>query len=257
MTSNNLTCSDLAFMRVSTPQLKIMMNHYKQQLPQRDYLQLVNDVRKQFERYMEVLGGFHPGAERAKAAHRLLNPAIEQSTVTPTCKKGCGACCHLEVEITTDEAELLAEEVRAGFALDMTQLNNQASRERKAASWLRGVHPENRCVFLGQDQACQVYESRPSICRKHVVASDPQDCMVLDRQPQPILIPLAEIALSAALSQPGNSYSSLSKGVLSALSPGSDLVQKGDSWSEGYDWQQEVSEAPGADSRSDDAPFKF
>ena len=209
--------NDLDFIRVVTPQLKIMMAHHQQHLSLPEYQNLLNDVRGIYQKFYSVLAGFHPGAERARAAHRLITPPIEQTTIAPTCSKGCGACCHLEVEITVDEAALLAEEVNAGFKIDQARLAKQASRERKGSEWLRGVHSENRCVFLGDDQACQVYQSRPSICRKHIVASDPNDCMKMDKQPTPILIPIAEIVLSATLSQPGNTFSSLSKGLTEAL----------------------------------------
>lgn len=207
----------LHFIRVATPQLRVMVGHYQKSLPPDQFLGLISDIQKMFDKYTVVLGEFHPGEERARAAHRLINVPIEQSTQPPTCFKGCGACCHLEVEITEDEGALLAQIVETGFQIDHKRLGIQASRERKSPDWGLMVNEVNRCVFLGDDQACQVYESRPMICRKHNVASDPNECMKVGGNPLPILIPLAEIVLSAALSQPGNPYSSLSKTLSAAL----------------------------------------
>lgn len=214
----------IEFIAMPTPQLKAMVERYQATLPPEQYAGLIRDLHGMYQKYYAVLGGFSPGPERARAAHRLINAPIQQSTVQPTCAKGCGACCHLEVEITKDEGELLAQVVEAGVAIERRRLAVQAARTRRSADWGLPIQKDSRCVFLGDDQACRVYESRPAICRKHVVASDPTECMKEGGQPLPILIPMAELVLSAALSQPGNTHGSLSKKLTEALKPESSRV---------------------------------
>lgn len=217
MQDSSVLENDLHFIRVATPQLKTMVAHYRTILPSHQFYEFLADIRKEFENYTLILGKYHPGADRARATHELIKQKLENNQIEPTCSKGCGFCCHLEVEITQDEAILLAKIVHDGHEIDRKKLSIQASRERKSPEWTPYLQESNRCVFLGKENSCQVYADRPSICRKHVVASDPKECMSASGKPQPILIPLAEIVLSAALSQPGNSFTSLSKGVLAAL----------------------------------------
>ncbi len=205
-------------LRLATPQLRIMIEYHKRNLPVDQYTNLLNDIRAMHDKFSSSLAGYHPGAERAREAHRLINVAIDQSTqVKASCKKGCGACCSLEVEITHDEGALLAQIVESGVQIDRPRLELQAKRERQGIEWKNSGDLSNRCVFLGPDQNCRIYESRPAICRKVVVASDPKECNNPEGKPQPILIPMAEIALTAALNQPGNTNLSLSKSLLAAL----------------------------------------
>ncbi|MFT3821849.1 MAG: YkgJ family cysteine cluster protein [Rubrivivax sp.] len=72
------------------------------------------------------------------------------------CRKGCAACCHMNVTITAVEAERLA----------------RASGRRKA-SLVSTVHHAptefdgRPCPFLDGQGVCSVYEDRPLSCRKH------------------------------------------------------------------------------------------
>lgn len=209
----------LDFIETPTRQLKAMVEHYHLVLPQNEFLLLISDIRKVYEKFFVTLSEYSPGANRAKAGHRLLTPLIADGIekVKPSCKKGCGACCHLEVEITRDEGELLADFVNAGFELDLERLTLQAFRESKGSDWVKKVTGNNRCVFLGAEQECLVYDLRPSTCRKLVVTNDPKECMTEEGKVVPILIPFAEIALSAIVSQSQNAHASLSKNLLAAL----------------------------------------
>lgn len=42
---------------------------------------------------------------------------------------------------------------------------------------------KRRCVFLGPENDCLVYENRPTTCRKYFVASDPGVCAEPDGRP--------------------------------------------------------------------------
>ena len=204
----------LEFISAPTPQLKAMVQNYQQTLPAEQFLQVIADIKSTYLKFFSALAAFEPGAERARMGHRLLTPLIDRGVLQtkPSCARGCGTCCNYEVEITKDEGELLASVVNSGVAIDHERLAIQAARKRQSDEWKKiGSESSNACVFLGQDQACQVYDVRPSICRKHLVASDPTECGKDDGKVAPILIPFAEIALSAIISQPDNTKASLSK----------------------------------------------
>jgi len=209
----------LEFISSPTPQLKQMVKNYRETLPPAQFAALIADIKETYLRFFSALSAIDAGPERAKVGHRFLTPLIEQGTkqIKPSCGRGCGTCCNYEVEITKDEGELLAQVVNSGFAIDFERLANQAARKRQGDEWKKEREPSNTCVFLGSDQACQVYEFRPSICRKHVVTNDPAECGKSDGKITPILTPLAEIALSAIISLPENPKASLSKMLTLAL----------------------------------------
>jgi len=210
----------LEFISAPTPQLKFMLENYQRTLSPEQFLEVIADIKSTYLKFFSALAAFEPGAERARMGHRLITPLIDRglAQIKPSCARGCGTCCNYEVEITKDEGELLAELVNQGFVIDRERLALQASRKRKADEWKKGPsEPTNACVFLGPDQACQAYELRPSICRKHVVTNDPAECGKADGQITPIQIPFAEIALSAILSLPENPKASLSKVLTLAL----------------------------------------
>jgi hypothetical protein len=74
------------------------------------------------------------------------------------CRRGCSACC--EVELTVSPLE--AERVDAALAaLPVAAL---------AAVRARVDDPPGRCVMLGPEGACAVYEARPLVCRSQGLA---------------------------------------------------------------------------------------
>lgn len=218
--------ADLDFIPHVVPQLRIMVENYRSRLPEDQYRQLIGSIKNDFTHFYQLLSKYPAGAQRAIATHNLINKEIAAASgFEATCYKGCGSCCHLEVEITKDEGALLAMVVRNGHEIDFGRLQLQAARERRSPDWAPMIKPENRCVFLDESNSCSIYDFRPSICRKHLVTSPPAHCItdgatsVADpkRFPVAVLIPYAEIILSAALSQPDNERSTLSKNLLAAL----------------------------------------
>lgn len=128
---------------------------------------------------------------------------VEADDMKITCHKGCAHCCHLLVEIFWEEGIELA----AGLLKlpEKTQINwfkrIQSNAEEFQA--LCAQDPEwqpyatvfsddemeltdelcdayfkdhaRPCAFL-VDNVCRVYDTRPSSCRLHMVASDPALC---------------------------------------------------------------------------------
>jgi len=201
-----------------TPQLAATLGELRGSLSAEIFEELVRETRRVYGLYTEQLRAKAPGAERGRELHRLINRTMEQAAPkNVSCQRGCAACCRYEVEITWDEAEVLKEAVLGGVAIDEGRLTALAARERKSPLWSDLANPENRCVFLGEDGACRVYEQRPAICRKHLVTSPPIACGTPGESVAIVRILFAEIVLSAALGIDTVTTGSLPKMVWAAL----------------------------------------
>jgi Fe-S-cluster containining protein len=201
-----------------TPQLRATLAHQEAVLPPAEFAEMLAWVCSAFDKYTAKLLEFRAGAERATALHQMMDRELKAAAGLPvSCREGCSGCCHYEVEITQDEAELLKLIVQDGFPLDRDRLEEQASRERQGPEWKRFGSPQNRCVFLGKTGACQVYEDRPAICRKHLVTSPARACTTAGAAVAPVQVIMAEILLSAATSLEGATVGSLPKMLRAAL----------------------------------------
>lgn len=205
-----------------TPHLKAILSQYKETLSAEEYFSFEQEVDRLLKHYSDLLSALPPGAPRGRKVHELINEQEELSShIKTSCQKGCGACCHLEVEITRDDAVVLADSLAVGLAdglpIDTSKLYQLSLRSRLDAAWSKGFVEANRCVFLGADNACRNYHSRPSVCRKHSVISAVEECEKIGGQPVPKLMPMAEIIMSAAVSQPNNDFGSLSKMLQNVL----------------------------------------
>lgn len=118
-----------------------------------------------------------------------------------SCRKGCASCCHVYVGIFAHEARLLwAAAAEAGIKIDEERLARQAQKTED--TWGELSPEDRRCVFLGDDRTCQVYEHRPTGCRKYLVKSDPALCDVdkhVGGQVTAVYSLEAEISHSAAM----------------------------------------------------------
>jgi Fe-S-cluster containining protein len=215
--------SALEFIAVMTPQLRSAVAQHRASLPGPEFAELVSNIRSLFSKFTAKLLEFEPGVRRGVALHQLMDRELKAAShVTVSCAKGCAGCCHYEVEVTRDEAEVLRAVVLGGVPIDRPRLELQAARERKSPEWNRYGSPENRCVFLGEDGGCRIYEHRPSICRKHMVTSPAAACTTAGAPVAPVQILLAEILLSAALSlgTDEGSHGSLARMLRTALRAG-------------------------------------
>ncbi|MGE5087391.1 MAG: YkgJ family cysteine cluster protein [Bacillota bacterium] len=195
-----------------TPHLRSILAQYNDILSQEEFLSFEKEVERLLNHYFAVLSDIPAGAERGRKVHDLIEEQEQLSShIKTSCQRGCGACCHLEVEITRDDAVVLASSLDAGVEIDYAKLRNLSLRKRLDSEWARGVVKSNRCVFLGEDNACRNYQNRPTVCRKHSVISPAVECEKIGGQPVPKLIPVAEIIMSAAINLPDNQYGSLAK----------------------------------------------
>lgn len=117
--------------------------------------------------------GGHIGAFEFAAEY--IDAVNEQSKINEkvSCKEGCSACCYSVVELTGIEAIYIREIVEhKRIKIDQNALYTQVKEEESSLTF-----EERKCVLLGEDNKCSIYESRPLICRLWNSASDPKECV--------------------------------------------------------------------------------
>ena len=140
-------------------------------------------LRATLERYKQQFGAAGEQGARsvAREAHAAIELVLDRDLKRSgageaiRCARGCSHCCRVPVEIWPHEAALLAGAARAaGMELDAARLERQS--QYAIDDWQRQPAADRACVFLDDDGACRVYESRPNACRKLLVLSDPVHC---------------------------------------------------------------------------------
>jgi Fe-S-cluster containining protein len=191
----------LSFIPSPTNRLKSILAKKANAADRAEFDSILESVRSLFEKYRRILQETAPGIPRAALLHQLIDLALEEAKSLPiTCRSGCSGCCHFAVEITRDEAELLVELLATGVEIDLDKLERQANREPSSPEWQVHWSEESRCVFLGADSRCRIYEHRPAACRKLLVTTPAELCTSASAEIQPINALAAEIIVSAAMS---------------------------------------------------------
>ena len=88
--------------------------------------------------------------------YKLVDELGEAATPFIACKKGCSACCKMNVSISSVEAEQMA----------LHSQKNINHLKRSIAHDI-GHFSGIACPFLIEN-ACSIYEVRPYMCRAHV-----------------------------------------------------------------------------------------
>ncbi|MDO9181420.1 MAG: YkgJ family cysteine cluster protein, partial [Bacteriovorax sp.] len=120
--------------------------------------------------------------ERARFVHHIVDDYNREIFAHPIvqkflpCKVGCSGCCHTQVGVTEDEAELLANRVTEGVKIDFARLEKQVQVGNNPENFYLLSYADRRCVFLGTDDSCQVYNDRPSVCRTNAVLGEASQC---------------------------------------------------------------------------------
>ena len=85
------------------------------------------------------------------------------------CRSGCAWCCYQQVGITAPQALHIAERLRSG---ELIMSADEALESLTALDQrIHGVNKFGRlaaavpCAFLGDDDACTIYDVRPFACR--------------------------------------------------------------------------------------------
>ncbi len=117
-------------------------------------------------------------------AAEVFDPArIEAGVGEPlACKKGCGHCCHQLVALSMVEALAIYDVIKddpwklqrvARWSAEQADLI--MSQGVTEATWFRRG---TRCMFLGDDSTCGIYETRPVACRTLTALGSSDHCRV-------------------------------------------------------------------------------
>lgn len=145
-----------------------------------------SDAQKQFaiyarDQYVNQLKGIESIPEKTMAMYDVIDEINKESFKPPkdqpSCKKGCAHCCYIQVATTEWEVITILEYMKhKGLEFeesDIQKLKLQAAI-KDDKEYIESPH--RRCVFLGEDNTCQIYEARPSACRNYYVFSDSSEC---------------------------------------------------------------------------------
>ena len=126
---------------------------------------------------------------------------LENSNITPSCRKGCASCCfHWVEDVNSFEAEIIAEHIRSKMPEMVQKIIDQcaadeAELERLAAIVSAKIYEmecskidetdlllsvfyqmKRPCPFLNEDKSCAIYSIRPVTCRIYMSFSDVKKC---------------------------------------------------------------------------------
>lgn len=131
---------------------------------------------------LEKISRISSAIKRAKFIHQTIDDYNQKVFSHPLvlefspCKLGCSACCHTQVSVTADEAQLLAQRVQEGVEIDMQRLASQSRCGNDSSAFYQLSYEERKCVFLDDSGACNIYEDRPAVCRTNAVLGEPSQC---------------------------------------------------------------------------------
>lgn len=120
--------------------------------------------------------------ERARFVHNMVDEYNKEVFSHPLlkefvpCKAGCSACCHTQVSVTEDEAELLLHNINNGVEIDYNLLSLQSEKGNNTDDYYKLSYQERKCVFLDEKGACKVYKDRPAVCRTNAVVGAASQC---------------------------------------------------------------------------------
>ena len=187
-----------------TRSLKKFIQDYEATLDESVFAAFLESLTQELENIKTDLFKAPAGPARARKLHALVEEEIEKGAdIKINCQKGCSACCHMEVEITNNEADILAELIKNGHAIDRQKLQQQSAYSLQDKKWKESMNNQtNKCVFLNQEGACSIYESRPVMCRRHSVTSPAINCTDINAIVTLRYFPRVDLLISAANEDP-------------------------------------------------------
>ena len=163
---------------------------------------------------------------------RRIQTAIESSGMIPACHPGCGWCCHgVKVNVTALEALVVAEHLNHE-STSLVEAVQAAAARRRTMNTDQLFASKDACPFLDSSNQCQIYEVRPSACRRHC-CMDASECeravsnpelklAVTQHAPANVAGALSALAWAAAMEDAHLDYRTfeLTSAVAVALQPG-------------------------------------
>ncbi len=142
---------------------------------------------------------------RAKVVHAIVDEFNKETFAHPLvaqlcpCKVSCNDCCHTQVSITNEEADLLVHRIQNGISIDQKRLRIQMKAGNDSAAFFKIRFEDRKCIFLSEDGSCSVYDDRPSVCRTNAVLGDASQCSTRESlQPTRLVkTPKSDIAIYA------------------------------------------------------------
>lgn len=132
---------------------------YAEALQQQDLFMasVSQELLQEEDAIARTVGLMNSGARpKLRRVYALVDKLVEAAGPFVACKRGCTACCHINVSITGVEAQIIEDQT--------------GHRYTRLAAPIR--HPEGKftgvpCPFLA-DGACSIYSVRPFVCRHHL-----------------------------------------------------------------------------------------
>lgn len=144
---------------------------------------ILNRYADGIEHYRRAFEKIKDPVQRALVLHKEIDRSLDGMKKSPSfkevkCKAGCAHCCHNPVIVNEEEAMLLLLASRENkITIDWERVVEQGKLEGLSDhEYFLKPKSLTRCVFLGDDNRCKVYEHRPAACRKYFVGSDPSAC---------------------------------------------------------------------------------
>lgn len=130
-------------------------------------LKLVSDRSDEIKKYLE-----QNRVETMLAVIGLIDRSIKENPRESSCKKGCNFCCHINVDVSEVEAELIVHYCEEKHI----QIDKDYLLRRRLTPWREvPLSNEAACTFL-KDGECGIYPVRPLACRTYFVGSEPIYC---------------------------------------------------------------------------------
>lgn len=213
-----------------TRSLRKFIEEYESQLDSETYASFLDHLSSELSQKTAAIQSPSLNRERARLLHNLVDEEIlKAENILSSCQQGCSACCHMEVEVTSYETEILKDLVQAGHKIDFSRLSRQSQRNFQDPLWQQGPRNlENKCVFLNQEGSCSIYEHRPVMCRRHSVTTPAKNCETLDAPITLRYFPQVDLLISAANEDKDLRIGPLAKMLMQALQGSSfgDLASK-------------------------------
>ena len=140
---------------------------------------------------IKSLGKIKNNFEKARFLHNVVDEYNKEVFSHPLlmefvpCRSGCSACCHTQVSVTKEEAELLIHQIDNGVEINYEHLSLQSEAENNAENFYKLSYQERACVFLDDKGACKVYNDRPAVCRTNAVVGEASQCATSTSGPGP------------------------------------------------------------------------
>lgn len=196
-----------------TRSLKKFILDYEGQLASEVFEQFLESLHEELGKASRELMQSAAGGLRAMRLQEMVDAEIaEGADIEVSCFKGCSACCHMEVEVTSHEADVLKHLVEDGMSIDRSRLQQQSQRNLQDPVWREGMRNEiNKCVFLNHQGECRIYENRPVMCRRHSVTSPAEFCENIESKIVIRYFPKVDLLISAANEDPDVEIGPLAK----------------------------------------------